>query len=317
MTGLRNDDFRPFIWKTTDFGQTWTSIAGNLPQDAINVVRESPRNADVLFVGTDTGVFVTIDGGKAWTRLKGAPLQAAGGGGRGGGGGAAGATARPRGVLPTVPVHDLKIHPRDRELIAGTHGRGIWIADISEIEELTPAVRERRCAPVRDRSGHCLGGRAARQPAAATNFSGVSRPTDMGISYFLKSDVTRRREGSRLQRIARHCRDGWREDGGREHGALEPAGPARANRRRGGGRCGTGGRGGGGGAGGGRGAGAGADAGAAAGFATSRRRPAPIAWCCQWAAASTRNSRRSFRIPDAKRPQTIHHVGLRSIHLLA
>ena len=76
MTGLRNDDFKPFIWKTTDFGQTWASIAGNLPQDAINVVRESPRNADVLFVGTDTGVFVTIDGGKVWTRLKGAPLAA-------------------------------------------------------------------------------------------------------------------------------------------------------------------------------------------------------------------------------------------------
>ncbi len=143
ITGLRNDDFRPFVYKTTDFGQTWTSVAGNLPQESINVVRESPRNADVLFVGTDVGVYATIDGGKAWTRLRGAPLAAGGGaGGRGGGGGGGrgGGAQAPRGVLPTVPVHDLKIHPRDRELIVGTHGRGIWIADISEIEEMTPPV---------------------------------------------------------------------------------------------------------------------------------------------------------------------------------
>ncbi len=266
MTGLRSDDFRPFIWKTTDFGQTWTSIAGNLPQDAINVVRESPRNADVLFAGTDTGVFVTIDGGKAWTRLKGAPLQAAGGGGRGGGGGAAGATARPRGVLPTVPVHDLKIHPRDRELIAGTHGRGIWIADISEIEELTPAVRnaDAHLFEIDPVIAWEVGPRGV---AAATNFSGVSRPTDMGISYFLKSDVTgdvkvRVYSGSRVIAEVDGAKTAgvntvrWNLQGRRERIAGEAVAAA-----------GRGGRGGGGGAGGGRGAGAGADAGAAAGFA--------------------------------------------------
>ena len=263
-----HDDFRPFIWKTTDFGQTWTSIAGNLPQDAINVVRESPRNANVLFAGTDTGVFVTIDGGKAWTRLKGAPLQAAGGGGRRWWRRRArGATARPRGVMPTVPVHDLKIHPRDRELIAGTHGRGIWIADISEIEEFTPAVRARRRAPLRDRSGHCLGNRPAR--CGGRDELLRRQPSDgHGHQLFPEERRHGRREGSCLQRIARDRRDGWREDGRREHRALEPAGPARANRGRSGGRRRwRGGRGGGGGAGGGRGAGAGADAGAAAGFA--------------------------------------------------
>ncbi len=191
VTGMRSDDFAPYIWKTTDFGETWASIAANLPQDSINVVRESPRNADVLFVGTDTGVWVTIDGGKAWSRLKGAPLAAGGGGGRGGGGGAgrAGGAGQPRGIMPTVPVHDLKIHPRDRELIVGTHGRGIWIADISEIEELTPSVRAAdahlfEIDPVIDWE---VGQRG--QPATL-NFAGVSRPTDMGIGYFLKSDVS-------------------------------------------------------------------------------------------------------------------------------
>ena len=82
VTGLRNDDFRPFIWKTTDYGATWTSLAGNLPKEAINVVREDPRNADLLFVGTDLHVYVSMDGGKAWTQLKGAVAGAPAGFGR-------------------------------------------------------------------------------------------------------------------------------------------------------------------------------------------------------------------------------------------
>lgn len=255
ITGLRHDDFKPFVWKTTDFGETWTSIAANLPQDSINVIRESPRNADVLFVGTDTGVHVSIDGGKAWTRLKGAPLAVAGGG-RGGGGGGGAAAARPRGVLPTVPVHDLKIHPRDRELIVGTHGRGIWIADISEIEELTPAVRgsDAHLFEIDPVIAWEVGQRG--QPARS-NFAGISRPTDMGISYFLRSDVTgdvkiRVYSGSRViaeidgAKTAGVNSVRWNLQGRRERIAGE-APPAGA----GGGRGGGGGRAGGAGAGGG------------------------------------------------------------------
>jgi photosystem II stability/assembly factor-like uncharacterized protein len=189
ISGLRNDDFKPFIWKTTDFGQTWTSIAGNLPQEAINVVRESPRNASVLFVGTDLGAYATINGGGSWTKLRGTPVQA-GGGGRGGGGGAGGAAGgRPRGILPTNPVYDMKIHPRDRELVLATHGRGIFIADISEIEELTPAVLAAdaylfEIDPVID----WVAGQ--RSETSSVNFGGMSRPTDMGISYYLRNDAT-------------------------------------------------------------------------------------------------------------------------------
>ena len=189
VTGLRNDDFKPFLWKTTDFGQTWTSIAGNLPQEAINVVRESPRNATVLFAGTDLGAYATINGGQTWTKLRGTAAQIAGGG-RGGGGGAGGGPAgRPRGLLPTQPVYDMKIHPRDRELILATHGRGIFIADMSEIEELTPAVLAAdahlfEVDPVID---WVVG---QRNDVSSVNFAGMSRPTDMGISYYLKADVS-------------------------------------------------------------------------------------------------------------------------------
>ncbi|HEX5069023.1 MAG TPA: hypothetical protein VFV78_02310 [Vicinamibacterales bacterium] len=190
MTGYRNDDFKPFVWKTTDFGATWTSMAGNLPNQAINVIRESPRNADVLFVGTDLGVFASLNGGKSWSQLKGNAIAAAGGGGRGAGGGrGGGAAAMPRGILPTVAVHDLKIHPRDRELVVATHGRGIWIADISNLEEMTPAVLASdahlfEIDPVIDWDA------SGRFTPSAQNFAGVSRPTDMGIEYYLKSDAS-------------------------------------------------------------------------------------------------------------------------------
>ncbi|MFI5179659.1 MAG: WD40/YVTN/BNR-like repeat-containing protein, partial [Vicinamibacterales bacterium] len=71
VTGMRNDDFRPFIWRTNDFGETWTSIAANLPKESINVVREDPRNANLLFVGTDLGVYVSQNAGISWSKLRG------------------------------------------------------------------------------------------------------------------------------------------------------------------------------------------------------------------------------------------------------
>jgi hypothetical protein len=113
-TGLRNDDFRPFLYKTTDYGETWTSIAGNLPMKSINVVREDPKNPNLLFVGMDFGLYLTIDGGKTWTEMK--------------------------GNFPTQPVHDILVHPRENDLIVATHGRGFFITDISALEEMSDKV---------------------------------------------------------------------------------------------------------------------------------------------------------------------------------
>ena len=112
--GFRNDDFRPFLYRTTDYGRTWVSIAGNLVGSPINVVVQDRKNRSLLFVGNDLGVWISIDSGGAWTRLK--------------------------ADLPTVPVHDLAIHPRENDLVIGTYGRGVFIGDMTPLQELDADV---------------------------------------------------------------------------------------------------------------------------------------------------------------------------------
>jgi photosystem II stability/assembly factor-like uncharacterized protein len=113
----RNADFQPYIYLTTDHGDTWKPLAGNLPDGAVvGVVRQSSRHKDLLFAGTETGLFVTFDGGEKWHHVARSGLPAG------------------------VRVDDLVIHPRERELVIATHGRGIWIMDIAPLEQLTEAV---------------------------------------------------------------------------------------------------------------------------------------------------------------------------------
>jgi hypothetical protein len=115
----REGDFTPYVFTTTDGGRTFKSIANNLPKggpDFVHVIREDPVNRDLLYLGTDVGAYVSLDRGASWRKFMNG--------------------------LPTVPVHDLKIHPRDRELIAGTHGRSIWIIDVAPLQQ----VRQRQMA---------------------------------------------------------------------------------------------------------------------------------------------------------------------------
>jgi photosystem II stability/assembly factor-like uncharacterized protein len=115
--GHRDNNFKPYLYVSNDFGRTFRSIASNLPAngvDFVHVVREDPYNRNLLFVGTDVAAYVSTNRGATWQRFM---------------------TG-----LPTVPVHDLRIHPRDREIIAGTHGRSIWVADIAPLEQLADSV---------------------------------------------------------------------------------------------------------------------------------------------------------------------------------
>jgi photosystem II stability/assembly factor-like uncharacterized protein len=112
------DDFGVYLYRTTDHGKNWQSIKGNLPDGfPIRVIKEDMKNPELLFVGTAVGVHVSIDAGKHWVPL--------------------------RNGLPPVPVHDMVIHPRDADLVIGTHGRGIYVMDISPLQELTPETADR------------------------------------------------------------------------------------------------------------------------------------------------------------------------------
>ncbi len=117
-------DMRPYVYKTTDFGQTWTQIvAPNGPvRGYAHVVKEDLVNRNLLFVGTELGLWVSLDGGRQWAQYKG-------------------------GQFPNVAVRDLAIHPRDHDLVIATHGRGIWIIDdITPLRALTPEMLAKEAA---------------------------------------------------------------------------------------------------------------------------------------------------------------------------
>ncbi len=114
--GHRSDDYDNHLYLSDDRGMTWHSITGDLPPElVVRAVHEDPRNPAVLWIGTEFGCFVTADGGEHWVELQ--------------------------NNLPTVAVNDLLVHPRDNDLVLGTHGRGIWILDnVNALQELTPEV---------------------------------------------------------------------------------------------------------------------------------------------------------------------------------
>jgi photosystem II stability/assembly factor-like uncharacterized protein len=107
--GREDDDFGVYIYKSTDNGRTIRSIAGNIPVGPVNVIREDPRNPNILYVGTDFGVYVSTNGGDRWEVLG--------------------------GNLPSNQVSDLQFEPRDQMLVISTYGRGIWALDASSINK--------------------------------------------------------------------------------------------------------------------------------------------------------------------------------------
>jgi len=115
QAGSREDDFAAYLYRSTDFGATWRAIASNLPAEPINVVREDPKRPNILYVGTDAGVYVSLDRGGSWLSLC--------------------------ADLPTTPVTDLVVHPREDEVVIATHGRSLFLLDARPIQALGDAVR--------------------------------------------------------------------------------------------------------------------------------------------------------------------------------
>ena len=112
--GHRSDDLDPYVFVSEDRGKTWRSLSGSLPEGSTHCIVEDPDNESLLFLGTEFGAFASLDRGRNWL---------------------------PLGDLPTVPVHALVIQQRERELVAGTHGRGIWVLDIEPLRQLASAKR--------------------------------------------------------------------------------------------------------------------------------------------------------------------------------
>ena len=104
LSDRREDNIKPYLFRSTDYGKTWTALVTDLPASPVNVVREDPKNANILYCGTDLGVYISKDKGKSWQSIQ--------------------------GNLPaTVSVNDLFVHPRDYNLVIGTYGRGVWVVD--------------------------------------------------------------------------------------------------------------------------------------------------------------------------------------------
>jgi photosystem II stability/assembly factor-like uncharacterized protein len=114
--GHRSDDDEPYVFTSEDYGQTWRSLRANLPTAAgpVHVIREDPENADLLYLGTEFGAWVSIDRGESWTSL--------------------------RANLPTVAVHEFAIHPTSGEIVAATHGRSLWILDVATLRQISKAT---------------------------------------------------------------------------------------------------------------------------------------------------------------------------------
>ena len=112
--GHRNNDFESYIFVSKDFGQTWQSAVANLKGESVKTLTEDQKNPDVLYIGTETGLFVSLDRAKSWRRVK--------------------------ANLPTVRIDEITLHPRDNAMVLATHGRTIWILDhLEPIQEYTAA----------------------------------------------------------------------------------------------------------------------------------------------------------------------------------
>ncbi len=114
LNGYRWDDFTPYVFMSNDYGKTWMNISGNIPASSVNALVEDPENEDLLFVGTDNGLYASFDRGNSWELFQ---------------------TG-----MPNVAVHDLVIQPKAKHLLVGTHGRSIYMANIASLQKITPKI---------------------------------------------------------------------------------------------------------------------------------------------------------------------------------
>jgi photosystem II stability/assembly factor-like uncharacterized protein len=161
----RMNDNSPYFFKTEDFGKTWKPLHGSLPDVGyLHVVREDPVNSDLLYVGSEFGLFLSFDGGLHWMAYK--------------------------NDFPTIAVRDIQIHPREMDLLVGTHGRGLWVLDdIAPIQNLTSAVlaKDFHLFEVRDAVLYSYRGNS--MYSGPHPFQGPNPPEGAIITYYLKDEL--------------------------------------------------------------------------------------------------------------------------------
>lgn len=164
-SGYRRDDFRPFVFKTIDYGETWSVITDGLPGRPVNVIFEDRKNPDLLFLGNDMGIYVSIDAGKQWVAMK--------------------------GNMPTVPVHDLVVHPRENDLVAGTYGRSIWITDVTVLQEMNNELLAKNAHLFEIESKPARGMEAwgNYELYGDRHITTANEPVGLVINYYLKEKV--------------------------------------------------------------------------------------------------------------------------------
>ncbi len=167
IDGHRSDDIKPYVYVTRDYGATWTNVTGDLPPFGnVQVVREDPKNKDLLYVGTEFGLFTSLDAGKSWKKFM--------------------------NNYPTVRTDDILVHPRDGDLIVASHGRSLWIADdITPLQQLTPAVLGQDVVLFESRPAvlWATDRTQNQQVGGQKMFIGANAPRGTALSYYLKTSA--------------------------------------------------------------------------------------------------------------------------------
>jgi photosystem II stability/assembly factor-like uncharacterized protein len=158
-------DMKPYAYKTTDHGQTWTALPvqeGGVRGFA-HVIKEDTVNPNLLFVGTEFGLWISVDGGQHWAQYKGSNF-------------------------PAAPVDDIVVHPREGDLVLATHGRGIWIIDdISPLRALTPDLMSKEASFIPGRPAIQYFEVSGGWPEGDETFRGRNRPSEAQIAYYQKA----------------------------------------------------------------------------------------------------------------------------------
>jgi photosystem II stability/assembly factor-like uncharacterized protein len=165
VDGHRSDDLKPYVFVTRDYGKTWQAVTSNLPPYGnVQVIREDPVNRNLLYVGTEFGLYASIDGGRRWQKFM--------------------------NNLPTARVDDILVHPRDHDLIVATHARGIWIADdITPLQQAgdPSALGDAVLFDMRPAVAYITDRQQGQYTGGQKYFAGENPPRGAAINYFLKS----------------------------------------------------------------------------------------------------------------------------------